>query len=503
MTLTGDGARGERSTQVDLSSDQFRELGHRLVDRVADFLASLPSGPVTVAASPSDVRQGLPPEDRLPDAGTAPGPLLDEITDHLFAKSLFNGHPRFFGYITSSAAPLGILGELLAAAVNPNVGAWKLSPVATEVEAQTVRWIADLIGVPTTCGGLLVSGGNMANIVCFLAARTAKTSWDVGKTGVRGSGAALRVYGSTETHTWIQKAADLSGIGTDAIRWVETDDHHRINVSALRAEIERDRAEGHRPFMVVGTAGTVGTGAVDPLPEIAAVCREYDLWFHVDGAYGAFAAKAPGAPADLAGIGDADSVAVDPHKWLYAPLEAGCVLVRRPSDLTNTFSYHPSYYNFEETETNYVDFGLQNSRGFRALKVWLTLRQVGRTGCLEMIAGDCRLAERLHRVIREHASFEAFTQSLSITTFRYVPQDLRAGLGTADVEQYLDRLNQQLLTAVEQSGELFLSNALVGGRFALRACIVNFRTTDADIDAVPTLVARLGEQADTTTHDRP
>ena len=169
------------------------------------------------------------------------------------------------------------------------------------------------------------------------------------------------------------------------------------------------------------------------------------------------------------------------------------MLVRRPSDLTNTFSYHPSYYNFEETETNYVDFGLQNSRWFRAPKVWLTLRQVGRIGYLEMIARNCRLAERLHRVIREHAAFEAFTQSLSITTFRYVPPDLRAGLGTADVEQYLNRLNQQLLTAVEQSGELFLSNALVGGRFALRACIVNFRTTEADVDAVPTLVARLGE----------
>lgn len=484
---------------VDLDSDQFRELGHDLVDRIADFLASLPSRPVTVAASASDVRKGLPPENRLHDTGTDPARVLDEITEHLFAKSLFNGHPRFFGYITSSAAPVGILGELLAAAVNPNVGARKLSPVATEVEAQTVRWIADLVGAPATCGGLLVSGGNMANIVCFLAARTAKASWDVRKTGVGGPGRALKVYGSTETHTWIQKAADLSGLGTDAVRWVQTDDHQRIDVSALRSEIKRDHADGHHPFMVVGTAGTVSTGAVDPLAEIASVCREYDLWFHVDGAYGAFAAGIPGAPADLVGIGAADSVAVDPHKWLYAPLEAGCVLVRRPSDLTNAFSYHPPYYNFSEAEMNYVDFGLQNSRGFRALKVWLTLRQVGRTGCLEMIARDCRLAERLYRIIGEHGSFEALTRSLSITTFRYVPSDLRAGLGTEKVEQYLDRLNKQLLTAVEKSGELFLSNALVGGRFALRACIVNFRTTEADVDAVPTLVARLGEEAHAAT----
>ena len=500
MTRSGDDAGDGRPAKVDLGSDKFRELGHRLVDRVADFLAALPSRPVTVVASRDDVRRGLPPQSRLRDAGTDPGPLLDEITKHLFAKSLCNGHPRFFGYITSSAAPLGILGELLAAAINPNVGAWKLSPVATEVEAQTVRWIADLIGVPTTCGGLLVSGGNMANIICFLAARTAKASWDVRKIGVHGSGGALKVYGSTETHTWIQKAADLSGIGTDAVRWVKVDDQQRIDVTALRAEIERDHENGHQPFMVVGTAGTVSTGAVDPLPELAAVCREYGLWFHVDGAYGAFAANAPGAPADLGGIADADSVAADPHKWLYAPLEAGCVLVRRPSDLTKTFSYHPSYYNFEDAETNFVDFGLQNSRGFRALKVWLTLRQLGRTGCLDMITRDCRLAERLHRVISEHASFEALTRSLSITTFRYVPPELRAGLGTEEVEQYLDRLNQQLLTAVEQSGELFLSNARVGGRFALRACIVNFRTTETDVDAVPTLVARLGAQVETAIH---
>ena len=497
MTGMGGDPRGKFPARVDLSSDQFRALGHRLVDQVADFLESLPSRPVTVAASPNDVRDRLPPEHRLRDAGTDPGLLLDEITEHLFDKSLFNGHPRFFGYITSSAAPLGILGELLAAAVNANVGAWKLSPVATEVEKQTVRWIADLIGLPTACGGLLVSGGNMANIICFLAARTAKTSWDVRKTGVRGFEGSLRVYGSTETHTWIQKAADLSGIGTDAVRWVKTDDQQRLDVSALRAEIERDRADGHHPFMVVGTAGTVSTGAVDPLPAVAAVCREYDLWFHVDGAYGALAANAPGAPADLAGIGDADSVAVDPHKWLYAPLEAGCVLVRRPSDLTNTFSYHPSYYNFEEAETNFVDHGLQNSRGFRALKVWLTLRQVGRTGCLELIARDCRLAERLHRVIGEHASFEALTKSLSITTFRYVPWDLRAGVDTEAVEQYLDELNRQLLTAVEQSGDLFLSNALVDGKFALRACIVNFRTMEADVDVVPTRVAQLGEKIHT------
>jgi glutamate/tyrosine decarboxylase-like PLP-dependent enzyme len=215
----------------------------------------------------------------------------------------------------------------------------------------------------------------------------------------------------------------------------------------------------------------------------------------VDGAYGALAARVPGAPESLRAIADADSVAVDPHKWLYAPLEAGCALVRRPADLLHAFSYHPSYYHFEQEVTNYFDYGPQNSRGFRALKVWLALRQVGLSGYLEMIGDDMRLARHLHALVDAHPDFEAMTQCLSITTFRYVPSDLRARRGASKVEDYLHRLNQDLLTRVERSGEAFLSNAVVGGRFALRACIVNFRTSLADIEALPGLLSRLGRQA--------
>jgi glutamate/tyrosine decarboxylase-like PLP-dependent enzyme len=250
--------------------------------------------------------------------------------------------------------------------------------------------------------------------------------------------------------------------------------------------------------MVIGTAGTVSTGVVDPLPEIAAVCRRHDVWFHVDGAYGAMAARVPGAPQSLAAIGDADSVAVDPHKWLYAPLEAGCALVRRKSDLLAAFSYHPSYYHFDQEATNYFDLGPQNSRGFRALKVWLALRQVGAHGYEQMIGDDMRLARQLHALVQQHPEFEAFSQHLSISTFRYVPADRLATRGTPETEEYLDRLNQALLTEVERSGEAFLSNAVVNGHFALRACIVNFRTSAADIDILVSLLARLGA----STHEQ-
>ena len=229
----------------------------------------------------------------MPERGSDPELLLRNTADLLFNHSLFNGHPRFFGYITSSPAPIGVLGDLLAAAVNQNCGSWTLSPMATEIEAQTVRWIAEFIGFPAGSGGLLVSGGNMANFVCFLAARTAKAGWDVRKTGLNGSHPRLIAYASGETHTWIQKAADLFGFGTDAIRWIAVDEHQRMKTDELRRQIEADRARGDQPFLVVGTAGSVSTGAVDPLPAIASICREFDLWFHVDGAYGALAAAIP------------------------------------------------------------------------------------------------------------------------------------------------------------------------------------------------------------------
>jgi glutamate/tyrosine decarboxylase-like PLP-dependent enzyme len=485
-----------RRAPIEMSPDEFRALGHRLVDRIAELWTALPSRPVTTAESPAEIRRVLGADRGLPATGTEASRVLDDAADMLFGHSLFNGHPRFFGYITSSPAPIGVLGDLLAAAVNQNMGAWKLSPMATEIEAQSVRWIAELIGFPADCGGLLVSGGNMANLVCLVAARAAKATWDVRKIGVGGEGRRLLIYGSTEVHTWIQKAADLSGLGTDAIRWIATDAEQRMRVPELRARIEEDRRQGAHPFLVVGTAGSVSTGAIDPLPEIRALCREFDLWFHVDGAYGALAAQAPNAPETLRALSDADSVAVDPHKWLYAPLEAGCALVRRAGDLRNAFAYHPAYYHFDSDGENYVDYGPQNSRGFRALKVWLALRQVGRAGYLGMIADDILLARHLHELMAGHPECEAVTHSLSIATFRYVPADLRPGRGRPDVEAYLDRLNQDVLTRVEQSGEAFLSNAVVDGRFVLRVCIVNFRTSLDDVEAMPGLIVRFGKQAD-------
>ena len=484
-----------RAAPLAMDAARFRELGHRLVDRIAERLSAIPGGPVNPDLPPDAVRAALGLGGPLPERGTDAGALLDEITAKLFALSLHNGHPRFFGYITSSPAPIGMLADLLAASVNANVGAWTLSPAATEIESETVRWIAQLIGVPADTGGLLVSGGNVANLVCFFAARVARSGWDVRAQGLA-AGRTLRIYTSAETHTWVQKAADLSGLGTDAIRWIPTDERQRMRLAELERQVAADRAAGELPFLVIGTGGSVSTGAIDPLGELADFCRREQLWFHVDGAYGGFAAALEDAPEDLKALGRADSVAVDPHKWLYAPLEAGCALVRDADALRAAFSFHPVYYHFEQRVMNYVEYGPQNSRGFRALKVWLALRQVGAAGYRTMIGDDIRLSEELAEAVRRHAELEFATHSLSITTFRYVPAELRPLVGSPDVERHLDALNRELLDRMQRSGEAFVSNAVVDGRYLLRACIVNFNTDRADVQAVPEIAARLGREID-------
>ncbi len=489
----------KRNAPVDMSAVEFRTAGHQLIDTIADLLESLPNRPVTTGEAPSEIRELIGSGLALRKTSMSPAELLSDTARKLFDHSLFNGHPRFLGYITSSAAPIGILAEALAAAVNPNVGGWTLSPVATEIELQTIRWISELIGYDSECGGVLVSGGNMANFVGFLVGRKAKAGWDIQKYGMRHADARqLRVYVSAETHTWVYKAADMCGLGSESIRWIPTDESLRMDLTALEKQIVADGEAGDKPFMVVGTAGSVSAGVVDSLSEIAEICRKYDLWFHADGAYGAFAAALPESPEGICEIVQADSIAMDPHKWLYSPIEAGCALVRDAKLMSETFSYHPPYYKFDDIDgeplTSLVDFGPQNTRGFKALKVWLALQQAGSDGYREMLSDDIALAERLFEKVNERPELEAISQHLSITTFRYVPQDLASD--TPEREKYLDNLNSELLSRLQRSGELFVSNAIIRGMYALRSCIVNFRTEESDIDAIPEIVVRFGKKVD-------
>jgi len=484
--------QNRHNPEIEINKNEFQKIGYQLIDRVSDFLDTIRQKPVTCGESPSTLA-ALLGDMPLPENGRSAELLLAETTELLFKHSLFNGHPKFMAYITSSAAPIGSLADLLAATVNPNVGAQILSPIATEIEKQTISWLAEFIGVPSNRGGILVSGGNMANFTGFLAGRTAKAPKSIKTEGVNVLD-KLTFYCSKTTHTWIEKAAVIFGHGTNAIRWIVTDADHKMNNTILQETIQADIKQGYKPIMVIGTAGDVSTGVVDKLKEISIICKKYDLWFHIDGAYGIPAAIIPSMKKIFEGIEDADSIALDPHKWLYSPLEAGCTLVKDPKHLLDTFSSHPDYYNFDGAEGemahNFYEYGLQNSRGFRALKVWLALQQIGKKGYQKLIAEDIELSELLSDLAKANEELEAITQNLSISTFRYVPRESKYNKN----ENYLNKLNEVLLNKLQAGGEVFLSNAVVHEKYCLRACIVNFRTSKRDIEEIINIIVREGRK---------
>jgi aromatic-L-amino-acid decarboxylase len=481
-----------RNSVINIDSEKFKELGHQLIDQIGDFLAGINSRAVTTGESPAVLKARL--GDRsLPESGESPDKILAEASELLFNHSLLNGHPKFFGYITSSPAPLGALADLLAAIVNPNVGANILSPMATQIERQTIRWLAELIGVDISYGGILVSGGNMANFTAYLTA--CKVKGMRSQKGTDSQERAFTVYCPKTTHTWIEKAVVCFGPGAEALRWIDVNAANQIDTHMLEQTIREDISKNRKPMMVIGTAGDVSTGAVDDLKVLASICKKYGLWFHVDGAYGMPAAAVPSQSHLFEGIREADSIAIDPHKWLYSPLEAGCVLVKDPNHLTETFSSHPVYYNFNIEDgpagINFYEYGLQNSRGFRALKVWTSLQHLGRSGYEKLIGEDIRLSQQMFSLADKHPELEAVSQNLSITTFRYVgPVSDERKMN----DEELNHLNEKLLNLIQQKGEAFLSNAVIKAKFCLRACIVNFRTTEKDIQEVIHIVVREGRE---------
>ena len=482
-----------RETPIEIEKGAFRKAGHQLIDTLSELIETMAQRPVTTGKTP-DMIQEMLGRSPLPETGEPAPAVLSAISDLLIGHSLYNGHPKFMGYVTSSPAPIGILADLLASGVNANAGANILSPVATAVEKQAIQWLAEFIGLPETWGGIFVSGGNMANFTGFLAGRTAKVP-GLNETGLPRGRGELTIYCSAATHTWMEKAAVLFGHGLNALRWIAVKDGNLMDTVVLEHTIRADLDLGKKPFIVVANAGDVSTGAVDDLQEIARICKTHDLWFHIDGAYGIPAATLPELKSLFNGITEADSIAIDPHKWLYAPLEAGCTLVKDPQHLVNTFSSHPDYYHFgndEEQTMNFYEFGMQNSRGFRALKVWLALKQAGRKGYETMIREDIALSEYLFELADKHPELEALTQNLSIATFRFVPDDLF--LQGEEREHFLNGINEELLDELQKNGEVFLSNAVVSGKFCLRSCIVNFRTSRRDIEEIIGIIVRNGRE---------
>jgi glutamate/tyrosine decarboxylase-like PLP-dependent enzyme len=487
--------RPEPLRDLDWGPDRARAFTDAVAAIYQEYLERLPELPINRGRTSPEVREAVAID--VPEEPMADDELLGYLRSVAFEHATYPGHARFLAYVSGSGTVPGAAADLLAAGLNMNVGGWVLSPAATEIELHLTRTFASWFGLPPTAGGIIVSGGAMANFVALKAARDHRAGWDVRQAGVAG-GPPLAMYLSRETHVVSSRAADMLGLGTGAVRQIGVDDGYRIRLDELRDAIARDRAAGARPFAVVASAGTVATGAIDPLDEIADLCAEEGLWFHVDAAYGGPGAFADDLRPGFAGIERADSIAFDPHKWLYTPLTGGCVLVRDMQHLPDSFSVTASYtYQDKERTGRGIDgtqLGPQFSRGFWALKVWLSLLAHGRRAYAARISHDAALARYLGARAEERPDFELVCPvGLSICCFRYMPPDLPAGEGR---EEYLDLLNERLMTETQQDGRVFFSNAVLGGRFVLRVCIVNFRTEADDLDAVLDVAAEVGARLD-------
>jgi aromatic-L-amino-acid decarboxylase len=458
---------------VDIQPEEFRRLGYRAVDLLTEHFAALVDEP-SRSPVPDAVRRDLM-DAPTPEEGSNPEALLDEIASTILRYPMGNGSPRFFGWVNSPSAPLAVLADLLASGLNPSVAGG--DHAATYVEHAVLRWMRQMVHVPAEGGGILTSGGSVANLIGLAVMRHVKTGGRVRADGLIQP--ALVVYTSTEGHSCIQKAIELLGIGHANLRRVPVDSAWRMDVAGLERQIAADRTAGLIPACVAATAGTVNTGAIDPLTQIGEICRREALWFHVDAAYGGPAALVPEVAPLYDGLGRADSVAIDPHKWMYVPVECGCAIVRDAHAMRDAFSLVPPYLRDDTALPWFSEFGIQQSRGFKALKLWTALRHIGIAGYRRSIARDIALARSLQQRVRAAADFELVSDGpLSITCFRYRPAAFRGD----DAE--LDRANRALLDSVQQEGRVFLTGTELQGRFSLRACIVNFRTRESDLDAL-------------------
>jgi glutamate/tyrosine decarboxylase-like PLP-dependent enzyme len=470
--------------EFDLDADAVLRLGHQAAELAAEHRRHLLDRPVF--GKVGEAAAGF--DEPLPEAGLPLDAVLAAVRERILPLAFGNSHPRFFAFINATADPLGTVADYLASTMNSNC--WGGDHAAIHVEAQVLRWLAAILGLPGESEGILTSGGSMANFTALATARRALAP------GVREDGFAgsepLVVYASDEVHNCVDKAVDLLGIGWKQLRKIPTDDGYRIRVDLLREAIAADRRAGRRPGVVVGNAGTVNTGAIDPLDELADLCAREGLWFHADGAYGAMAAISPRLKPLFRGLERADSVAADPHKWLYVPYEAGATLVREPGRMAEAFA-RPAPYLVHDPESpvrgpvSFNERGPELSRGFKALKVWMGLKRHGASGYAAAVEHDLVMAQALADAVSAHGDFELLAPPvLSIVGFRYRP----AGRGLG--EDALDRLNRRIVNRLVASGAFFLAPTRLKGRTAMRVAIVNFRTRHEDVRALVEEAARAG-----------
>jgi aromatic-L-amino-acid/L-tryptophan decarboxylase len=468
--------------------DEVRAQAHRMLDETIDTIANIRQQPVW-RPIPDDVRARFRSE--IPREPAELGEIYREYSEFIAPYATGNVHPGFMGWVHGGGNIVGVLAEMLAAGLNANLGGRDHMPI--EVERQITEWTREMLGFPAGASGVFVTGTSMANLMAVWVARTAALGREVRQRGLGGDGALLVAYTSKAAHGCVSKAMDLAGFGTDALRCMGVDRLHRVDVEAMRMQIKRDREAGLRPFLVVGSAGTVDIGAIDDLRALGALCREEKLWFHVDGAYGALGMLAASLAPRLAGLGDADSVALDFHKWGQVPYDAGFLLVRDRQRHLDAFAA-PAAYLRRETRGLAAgspwpcDLGPDLSRGFRALKTWFTLKAFGTEKLGAMIERTCRLAAYLEARVSAEPRLELLAPAqLNIVCFRYRGDDA-------------DHVNSEIVSDIQESGIAAPSTTTLDGKLAIRAAIVNHRTDVNDIDALVAAVLEFGARRCAADH---
>ncbi len=479
---------------LEIAPEEFHRLGERLLAALVDYKHGLRDRAARPVESPELGRAIL--EQPLPETGVSPDAIIDFVTRDMIPHAFGNDHPRFFAWIVGPSAPIGALAEFAANTTNTPTGGASLVPLS--LEQCVSRWLMELIGYPTEGSmGLLVSGGSVANLTALTVARhwAAKADgWDVRSEGLQGRRPRYMVYATQEAHSCVRKSVEMLGLGTESLHEVPIDAERRMDVSGLARAVAEDRAAGHRPFCVVASAGTVNVGAVDPIAAIADLAAAEDLWLHVDGAYGWIGGIDPDKAPLYEGLERAQSVALDPHKWLCVPIECGCTLVRDARLQREAFSHVAPYLQIdkkidEDALPWPMEFGIQLTRGFRALKTWATLSHLGRQGARELVTRHNRLARRLADAIEAAPDLELTAPvTLSIVCFRYRPPGWRGG------EAALDALNRRINDRINEAGRVYATPTELDGRYVLRACIINYATRASDVDALIEEVRRAGAE---------